>query len=180
MRKKILFCALVIMLSLTGCGVTRLAKTVYDVATGKTEYITPDKEADILSEQVLESVLNQDKEQLKSLFCKKLQEKSGLDEELEEFFNFMDGEIVSHDEPDGSLGFGRRTPEDGYIIDGVRGNIKNIKTDAGKTYEINYTGYRIYKSDESLLGITGIRVLDLDEFEKEKDLLEGYYYDIDL
>lgn len=179
MKTKIILCALIAMLSLSGCGIVKI---IHYLVTGEAgeHGITPDEEAQILCEQVFDSVRNHDKEKLKSLFCKKLQETHDLDKEIDEFFDFIDGEIISYDEPDGGPGVGKRTAEDGLIIDQITGEIYNIKTDTGKTYSIVECAYRIYKSDESLVGITGIRIIDEDKLEKEGKLLEGYYYDIDL
>ena len=76
--------------------------------------------------------MNKDKEGLKSVFSKHIEETHDLDKEIDEFFEFIDGNIISYDEPKcndmvviGSIDFEGR--EDLY--EGVRIGVKNNRKD---------------------------------------------------
>ena len=48
--------------------------------------------------------MNKDKEGLKSVFSNHIEETHDLDKEIDEFFEFIDGNIISYDEPEGHEG----------------------------------------------------------------------------
>ena len=109
---------LLIVLTLTGCS----------FMDGEEEYQSPMEYATEQSEYIMECIVNKDKEGLKSVFSKHIAQTHDLDKEIDEFFAFIDGEIVSYDEPEGYEG--GYTMKDGeYTEKELGGRIRNIRTD---------------------------------------------------
>ena len=125
----------------------------------KSNYQPPLEIATEQSEYIMECVVNKDKEGLKSIFSKHVAETHDLDKEIDEFFEFIDGDIISYDEPEGNEGgYTRRDGE--YTEKELTGVIRNIQTDKGKIYSIGYRSYYIYKSNEDYVGIQIINIRD--------------------
>ena len=127
----------------------------------KKENQLPKEYATEQGKYIMECIVNKDKEGLKSVFSKHIAETHDLDKEIDEFFEFIDGEIISYDEPEGYEG-GYTMRDGGYTEKELYGEIDNIKTDKGKTYSIGYQSYSIYKSKESYVGVRIVNIRDED------------------
>lgn len=140
---------LIVILSLIGCSF------IYE----DEDYQTPEEYATEQSEYIIECVVNKDKEGLKAVFSKHISETHDLDKEIDEFFEFIDGEIASYDEPEGR--------ECGGIIyygecreRELNGWTENIMTDTGKKYRISFMMYQICKSNPDYVGVELITITD--------------------
>ena len=79
------------------------------------EYDSPHLVAKQQSEDILECILNEDVEGLKSLFCPKFQNTHNLDDEIEELFRFISGEIISYDTPKSGIVSGESKSGSGCV-----------------------------------------------------------------
>lgn len=119
----------------------------------------PDEMARLQSISVMECFENEDIEGLKSMFCKRVIDNIDLNSQIEGAFEFINGKIISYDEPDGTSGGG--LIKDGKRVELIlRGDTENIKTDLGSTYTLSFHSYGIYKEDANKVGITYLRVID--------------------
>ena len=115
----------------------------------------------------MECIVNKDKEGLKSVFSKYISETHDLDKEIDEFFAFIDGEIVSYDEPEGNEGgYTRRDGE--YTEKVLNGYIRKIETDSMKHYEIISNSYYIYKDNEECEGVFYLSIINKDLWGAKK------------
>ena len=89
---------LLIMIGLTGCSFADKDAEINEKYQSPKEYATEQ------SEYIMECIINKNKEGLKSVFSKHIAETHDLDKEIDEFFEFIDGEIVSHGDPEGYEG----------------------------------------------------------------------------
>ena len=138
------------------------------------EYETPLMMARRQGEEIMEYVVNKDKEGLKSMFSKYVTQNHDLDKEIDEFFEFIEGEIISYDEPDGDESGGHYSSDESRRIRMLEGKIKNIKTDKGKTYSIGFMAYYVYNPNKDKVGIDIIGVNDEDTWKDE-----GTYITVD-
>lgn len=120
---------------------------------GNENYKTPDQQAKEMQVQIMECFKNKDKEKLKSLFSKYAIDNCNLDKQIDEAFDFIDGEIISYDEPFpsacGSLdkkSYGAET--------------ENIKTDKGAEYSIGFQGWLTNNEKSDEVGVMFIEVDD--------------------
>ena len=149
---------LLLMVVLTGCSFINKDEDK------KEENQTPKEYATEQSEYIMECIVNKDKEGLKSVFSKHIAETHDLDKEIDEFFKFIDGEIISYDEPEGHEG--GYTMRDGvYTEKKLLGDINNIITDNGKKYSISFMSYYIYDSNKDKVGVACIGVIDEDSWK---------------
>ncbi len=133
------------------------------------EYTPPDEIARQQSQAIIEHIENKNSEGLKAMFCEKLKSRDNIDNEIEELFDFIDGEIVSYDTPYGSVQSKSATPKGTEEL-GLDGDISNIKTSTGKIYVVTFYSYLINKEDEDSVGITTVSIFDEDTYDPE----EGY------
>ena len=144
---------LLAVLVLTGCSVTNKTDEK------KEEYQSPKEYATEQSEYIMECIVNKDKQGLKSVFSEHISETHDLDKEIDEFFEFIDGEIVSYDEPEGYEG-GYTMEYGKYKEKELQGEIKNIKTNKDEKYGISIHIYQIHENDKDKVGVNYISVLD--------------------
>lgn len=119
------------------------------------------------SEYIMECIVNKDKEGLKSVFSKNIAETHDLDKEIDEFFDFIDGEIISYDEPEGHEG-GYAMKDGEYTDKKLYGWTENVISDTGKEYDINFLMYEIYTSNEKNIGVKRITITDKTDGNDEK------------
>lgn len=97
---------------------------------------------------------------MKALFCEYYQNNFKLEEEIEYFFDSIDGKTLSYEfkcyGEDGSVRDGKQTKQSSII------RLENIKTDLGKEYNISISEYLKYEDDKSKEGIYGLEVRDAD------------------
>ena len=148
---------LLIVLTLTGCS----------FMDGEEEYQSPKEYATEQSEYIMECIVNKDKEGLKSVFSKHIAQTHDLDKEIDEFFKFIDGEIISYDEPEGyEGGYTRKDGE--YTEKELQGRIRNIRTDKKRVYNVSIFIYQINKNNSEKVGVDIITVNDISKVENEQ------------
>ena len=153
------FIALVFLIFVAG-GIKENASRTEETTKEEGVYQDPWIVAQKQSEEIWECIENKDAEKLKSLFCPKIQDTHNLDLEIERFFQYIDGEIISYDRPYGNYGGGSK--KDGIDTEShLWGRIKNINTDTGKIYSIGFESYLVYKKDEEYEGVNEIYVIDV-------------------
>ena len=115
-------------------------------------YKSPSKLAKEYQTEIMECFINKDGETLKGFFSEYVLETyPDIDTQIEAAFDFLDGEIVSYDEPfpsgTGSLekkSYGAKTP--------------HIITDKGTEYTIGFKGWYAYDKEPDKVGITVIGI----------------------
>ncbi|SCP98653.1 DUF5104 domain-containing protein [Anaerobium acetethylicum] len=136
-----------IFLSLSGC------------VRSSGDYLTDEQITEQVSNELMEALVIEDLQAVKALLCPYFQEThSELDKEISGIFDFMDGDIISYDEPDGALSGGATTDWE-WVEKSAIPEIVNIKTTGGKKYTISYMYYFINKENPELLGIAYINVV---------------------
>ena len=130
------------------------------------EYITPDKIAKNQSETIIRCVKDKDIEGLKEILCERLKEKDDIDTQIQELFDFVDGDIISYDNPRGGVRGGETTPEE-TILKRTGGEIRNIVTDTERHYLIDFEAYVINKGNEDYIGVSSISISDEDAYDQE-------------
>lgn len=134
---------------------------------GDTEYVDPQtKEVIGQAKTMLQGVKSGDTEKIANLFSLIAKEKHPeLEKDIKKWMGFIDGKIISYDDP--VVDFGDKTwDEDGYIILGGSAEIDNVKTDAGKTYEIIYGLYAVVRDHPEYEGVTDLLVIDTEKQEQ--------------
>ena len=157
MKKKIFWGFLIFLIFLSFSGCVRPSG----------DYLTPEQIQAQIANKLMEAIVIEDLPAVKSLLCPGFQDTHPeLEKELQDIFDFIDGDIVSYDEPQ-FLGYsgGSTTPKDGWVEKDALPKIKNVKTSSGKTYEIGFGYYFVNKEHPELLGVSYINVI-LDEDEK--------------
>ena len=134
--------------------------------TEEKEYETPLMMSRRQGEEIIEYVVNKDKEGLKSVFSKHISETHNLDKEIDEFFEFIDGEIVSYDTPEGSMGGGRKRDGE-YVERTTGGQIENIITSTGNKYMISFMTYYICEENKDKEGVSVLGVVDANSYKGE-------------
>ena len=133
---------------------------------------TPERQAKAISTQMIKCFKEKDSENLKSLFSQHVQEKYDLDTQIQEAFDFIDGDIVSHGEPDGQAS-GKSTDILGTEYEEIQGEGTSVKTDKGKSYGVYFFAYREYRYDKDYLGVYCIAVACEDEKNKDDMVFIG-------
>jgi hypothetical protein len=99
---------------------------------------------------------------LKEMFCPYININHNLEDEIEKAFEFFDGEIVS----DGDKHFleeaGGTTENGKTITSRIQPEIRHIKTDSEKEYEIVFNEYLINGDNPDYIGITRITITNED------------------
>lgn len=145
MKKNILLVILLIMTTLVSCG--------------ENDYKTPDESANEMINNIVYCFKSKDKETLKTYFSTQMQNHSNLDYEIEIAFEFIDGEIVSVGKPDASC--------IGPMSDKAYGAIiRDITTDKGIVYKIDFNGKYRCDDDKSREGVEGIRLINMTDDSK--------------
>ena len=161
--RNIFLCAIIISM-LMGCSKSNQETSV-----------TPNE----LSENVFETFLNKDIEGLKKMFNEEVKESLDLDELIQGSFDFIDGEIVSYDEPSAHIG-GQSVREGELVKEYISCEIENVVTDTGKVYSIHFSYYTVSKDNYREVGINYFNVIDEDNFTIENDYPVEYKYQISL
>lgn len=119
------------------------------------EYKTPSQQAEELQSDIIECFINKDKETLKSYYSKYVIENyTNIDTQIDEAFDFIDGEIVSYDEPFPSECGGMEKKSYGA-------QTQNIITDKGTEYKISFEGWLTNEEEPEKVGVSYIRVIDM-------------------
>ena len=109
---------------------------------GDPNYKTPEQIGQMKNETIMEALKTKDKEKLKKVLAKAMQNQENIDEEIDNLMNFIDGNIVSYDIGGVSSPRGR-SDEDGWVYRVYDGETENIVTDTGKKYKLKYYMYYV-------------------------------------
>lgn len=152
-----------IIVMTSGCGVAKkIANSVLDSTQLPTNLE--------ISQEVLDYFENDSAEDLKELLCNKTKGIDGIDKQIQDGFDFFEGNVISFDE--NVLSSEEKSVDHGTTDELCRTlHIEDIKTDAGKTYKLIVDVNLIYLSDEDRKGITFILISDVDT---DEDFKIGY------
>ena len=127
---------------------------------GSGDYKSPTKLATERQTEIMECFVNKNGETLKSFFCEYVMENyPDIDTQIDKALNFLDGKIVSYDEPFSYELGGLDHKYYGSFTD-------NIITDNGTGYKIIFHGYLTNDKEPKKIGITCITVINITEGEK--------------
>ena len=162
--KRSLFHAFVLLLIsaillLTGCSV--LDEIFNKITSGESK--VPSTLAKERQTEIMECFINKDGETLKSFFSEYVIENyPDLDTQIEMALNFLDGEIVSYDEPFPVAmgGFDRKF----YGAD-----TRNIITDKDTEYKIIFHGWLTNDEKPKEVGVYCITVINMTESDRNTD-----------
>lgn len=150
-----LLMSLVMLFSLSGCRVTDNAAKIIndDPKTDEKEY----------AEQVFEYLKNEDIDSLCELFAPDVRAEHSLESEWKNFFDHMDGKIVSYEGlqyPGEGLG----KDKDGKVYDShISVNYAGAKTDNGIVYEeFGYYHVKVSSDDPDSVGLIVFTMQDPD------------------
>ncbi|MCR5143625.1 MAG: DUF5104 domain-containing protein [Ruminococcus sp.] len=149
MKKVVLLLMVIMIMVLASCGY------------GNEDYKTPDESAQEMITNIVVCFENKDKETLTTYFCESTQKNGNLDYEIDEAFEFIDGDIVSYGEPhSGCIGSITDKAYGGYI--------NEVKTEKGTIYKFDFKGMYRYDEDKTQEGVSGLRIINMSD---------GYDYD---
>lgn len=120
------------------------------------------------TEKIYDYFKNRDSEGLKSLFSEHIKETHDLDKEIQNAFDFIDGDFVSFENSYSGV-VDMEQDENGKVVYKLlKGNVDKIKTTTNKKkYDINFDCFTIKKDDESYVGIDRIGVVALNPYGEE-------------
>lgn len=203
-RRRIIILMGTLLLLLTGCTVdwkksaqfaAGKAKEMYekyeeknqtdsDNTTEEDIYIViSEDEVNQEAERVVNIVINalkeKDADAIKNLFSEYARkEDSDIDKQIEDMFNFIDGNIVSTGEILAGYSGGSTSAERGDIKTLYSGSIYDVTTDKGKTYFITIDGIYNFNWNEDKEGVYLINVLD--NIASKKNLMDYDGYEVSI
>ena len=145
-----------------------LIVTVTLCGCGDSNYKTPSEIGQMKNKTIMEALKAKDKEKLKNVLAKAMQNQENIDEEIDNLMNFIDGNIVSYDIGGVSSPRGR-SDEDGWVYRVYDGETENIVTDTGKKYELKYYMYYVNRNHKDYEGVTQVELYDTEIFTQEND-----------
>ena len=150
MKRSICFFIVILSLLLPACT---MSHSVNDDSSSP-ENKTPDEISKETLSQIISCFENDDNSELKKMMSDYIiNNDSQLDNEIEDAFDFIDGKIVSYDNPFANAMGSHEKKACG-------GRVTNIITENGTEYSISFTGWLTYDSDESKIGVEGIRIVN--------------------
>lgn len=203
-RRRIIILMGTLLLLLTGCTIdwkksaqfaAGKAKEMYekykeknqtdsDNTTEEDIYIViSEEEVNQEAERVVNIVINalkeKDADAIKNLFSEYARkEDSDIDKQIEDTFNFIDGNIVSTGEILAGYSGGSTSAERGDIKTLYSGSIYDVTTDKGKTYFITIDGIYNFNWNEDKEGVYLINVLD--DIASKKNLMDYDGYEVSI
>lgn len=168
----VLLC-LILTVNISGCG------CVIPYLKSDPNYKTPDQQTKEYSDNLMKILTEKDEVAFKELLSKDiLDTHENADDEIENFFEFIEGDILSYDPPRG--GAISKTSEYGeYTRKVAKCNLENICTNEDKVYHIYYSYGMIYKDHPEFLGIVCINIhVDGAEYDSVTGYKYGEYYEI--
>ena len=136
---------------------------------GDANYISPVELGQKQNKIIMEALKAKDKEKLKKVLAKAMQNQENIDEEIDKLINFIDGNIVSYDDI-GIASAGRgSSDEQGLIYRVYDGETQNIITDTGKKYKLHYATYYVNRNHQDYVGVIQIKLCDTEIYTEEND-----------
>ena len=124
-----------------------------------------------VAQDIMDCFINKDEEALYSLLSPNAQNFHLTREQIQEAFEFIDGEIISYDLPT-TTGGGGHSKENGVITaKNMTPRIRNIVTNSGDIYKICFDYRLILESDRNSEGLDDI-IIRLMESEYGEKYLE--------
>jgi len=121
-----------------------------------------DSDGDECALKVMDCFINKDSETLKEMFCSKAKIRPDFDEQINEAFEFIDGNIISYDDYIASMD--EVAYEEGKAVERYYVPIiDDIKTDKNRTYKIAIRLYTVFDEDEGRVGITSVTIRENDD-----------------
>lgn len=146
-----------------------LIVTVTLCGCGDPNYMTPEQIGQKQNETIIEALKAKDKEKLKKVLAKAMQNQENIDEEIYNLINFIDGNIISYDDIGlASPGEGS-SDEQGLIYEVYDGETQNIVTDTGKKYELEYFMYYVNRNHKDYEGVFQVWLEDTEIYTEEND-----------
>ena len=136
---------------------------------GDPNYKTPSEIGQMKNKTIMEALKAKDKEKLKNVLAKAMQNQENIDEEIDNLMNFIDGNIVSYDDVELAFPGEGKSDEDGWIYRVYDGETENIITDTGKKYELKYYMYYVNRNHKDYEGVTQVELYDTEIFTQEND-----------
>ena len=137
------------------------------------------QEAERVVNIVINALKEKDADAIKNLFSEYARkEDSDIDKQIEDTFNFIDGNIVSTGEILAGYSGGSTSAERGDIKTLYSGSIYDVTTDNGKTYFINIDGIYNFNWNEDKEGVYLINILD--NIASKKNLMDYDGYEVSI
>lgn len=137
------------------------------------------QEAERVVNIVINALKEKDADAIKNLFSEYARkEDSDIDKQIEDMFNFIDGNIVSTGEILAGYSGGSTSAERGDIKTLYSGSIYDVTTDKGKTYFITIDGIYNFNWNEDKEGVYLINILD--DIASKKNLMDYDGYEVSI
>ena len=137
------------------------------------------QEAERVVNIVINALKEKDADAIKNLFSEYARkEDSDIDKQIEDTFNFIDGNIVSTGEILAGYSGGSTSAERGDIKTLYSGSIYDVTTDKGKTYFITIDGIYNFNWNEDKEGVYLINILD--DIASKKNLMDYDGYEVSI
>ena len=173
--KKVIITITLILVSIFLLACTGEIKTTISELADNNEIKTTDEQIWDMALEIYEGLKNKDKDRIKSVFSENqlMNHSRKIDRNIDEIYEFIDGEIVEYEKITGSFGGGERRYYE-WIDRYFDGYINGIKTDTGREYTISYGGCMIDKNDSDNIGVFYFKIWEKDS-DGDKSILVGTY-----
>jgi len=155
--KKTLSVLAAVVILLSGCG-----EDDGSVETAKKSNLDIARE---VAQDIMDCFIDNDQETLYSIFSQYTKETYPINEQIQEAFCFIDGEIISYDLPTDTGGGGESVENGRITSQNMTPWIEYIKTDSGKMYRITFQYFTIFNKDKNVEGLRSIIVSLINEKE---------------
>ena len=178
-RISLWLCIVFILCTLTGCkrlngklddGVKNIFGLDDDFSV--VSYSKLDKDINKTTKSVYKYLANDDSAALKKLFSAYIVENHDLDREINEFYDKIDGDIISVEKLTAYDVEGHSDANKGDVFNSYCGLIDNIKTNTGNSYYITIRGIYNYYGSEDKEGISYIFLMKPDELSYDKSIAQ--------
>lgn len=147
-----IFCVLMLLFVFSACS--------NDISENNKSCSNKDVGLNYYGQTTIDAFMNNDIETLKNIFCKNVSDSHDLKGEIQNAFDFIDGNIISYEKINSEETGGTR--RDGETIRRTGfSDIIGIKTDSGKSYEILLLCVLEYSEDISHVGVQDISVYEV-------------------
>ena len=173
MRKKVTITITLILVSIFLLACTDKNKSKTSEIESEKETKLDNEEINNIGLEIYEGLKNKDKDRIKSVFSENqlMNHSRKIDRNIDEIYEFIDGEIVEYKEITGSCGGGERRYYE-WIYRYFGGHIFGIKTDTGREYTISYGGCMVDKNDSDNIGISHFIIWE-EGSESDESILVG-------
>lgn len=107
-----------------------------------------------------DAILSRDGNALKPLYSEEVSGRNDLDAQIEEAWNFIDGDIVSIESLVADSGGFTTDMDYGAVEDYYNGDLYEVVTDKGTSYKISYFGTYNYRNHDEKVGLSRIIIVN--------------------